>query len=99
MTQLNLSEEHDPLAVDDYRQQARDFLTKSREYLAADDLHQASENGWGAATWMAKAVAEVQGWDYREHAQFGVICRNASDQTGNERLLDLSNVAYGLHRN
>ena len=99
MMQTNLSEQYDPAAVEDYRRQARDFMTKAREYLAGDDLHQASKKGWGAAAWMAKAVAEVQGWDYREHAQFGVICRNASDLTGNERLLDLSNAAYGLHRN
>ena len=98
MTQLNLSEEHDPLAAEDYRRQARDFLAKAREYLAQDDLHQASEKGWGAAAWMAKAVAEAQGWDYREHAQFGVVCRNAGDLTGNERLLDLSAIAYELHR-
>lgn len=99
MTQPSLSGQYDTEAVADYRLQAREFLVKAREYLAADDLHQASEKGWGAAAWMAKAVAEVQGWDYREHAQFGVVCRNASDLTGNERLLDLSNAAYGLHRN
>ena len=99
MTQPNQPGDYDPEAVVDYRQQARDFLVKAREYLAADDLHQASEKGWRAAAWMAKAAAEVQGWDYREHAQFGVVCRDASDLTGNERLLDLSNAAYGLHRN
>jgi hypothetical protein len=98
MTQPNLSENYDPIAVEDYRQQAHVFLSKAREYLAADDLHQASEKGWGAAAWMAKAVAETQGWDYREHAQFGVVVRNAGELTGNDRLLDLSAVAYDLHR-
>ena len=99
MTQTNLHNEFDPVAVEDYRQQARAFLAKAREYLAVDDLHQASEKGWGAAAWMAKAAAEVQGWRYSEHAEFAVVCRNASDLTGNDRLLDLSNTAYGLHRN
>ena len=99
MTQPSLSGHYDPEAVADYQLQAREFLAKAREYLAADDLHQASEKGWGAAAWMAKAVAEVQGWRYSEHAEFAVVCRNASDLTGNERLLDLSNTAYGLHRN
>ena len=98
MTQPDLSENYDPIAVEDYRQQAHVFLSKAREYLAADDLHQASEKGWGAAAWMAKAVAETQGWDYREHAQFGVVVRNAGELTGNDRLLDLSAVAYDLHR-
>ena len=99
MTQPSLSEPQGPAAVEDYRQQSRVFLEKAREYLAADDLHQASEKGWGAAAWMAKAVAETQGWEYREHAQFAVICRYASDLTGDDRLLDLSNASYGLHRN
>ena len=41
-------------AVGDYRRQAREFMLKSRQYLADGDLHQASEKGWGAAAWMAK---------------------------------------------
>ena len=98
MTQPSSIEPYDPIAVEEYRQQARDFLGRAREYLVADDLHQASEKGWGAAAWMAKAVAVTHGWQYREHAQFGVVLRNASDLTGNERLLDLSDTAYGLHR-
>ena len=99
MTQSNLQEQYDPEAVEDYRRQARDFLRKARQYLAEDDLHQASEKGWGAAAWMAKAAAEVQGWVYTEHAQFAVVCRNAADLTGNDDLTDLSDTAYGLHKN
>ena len=38
--------------VADYLYQAWDFLEKSRKYLAEGDLHQASEKGWGAATWL-----------------------------------------------
>ena len=34
--------------------QAREFLNKARGYLAAGDLHQASEKGWGAAAHMAR---------------------------------------------
>ena len=98
MTQPDISEPFDPVAVEDYRQQAHAFLVKAQEYLAADDLHQASEKGWGAAAWMAKAVAVTQGWEYNQHAHFGVVCRNVSDLTGDDRLLDLSAIAYELHR-
>ncbi len=98
MTQPELSERYDPVAVEDYRQQARDFLRRGREYLAADDLHLASEKGWGAAAWMAKAVATAHGWHYESHAEFGVVLRNASDLTGNDRLVELADTAYGLHR-
>ena len=89
----------DPVAVDDYRQQARIFLGRAREYLAEDDLHQASEKGWGAAAWMAKAVAEAQGWEYREHPQFGMIIYNASVLAGNDRIRLLGGTANELHRN
>ena len=99
MIQPNLSEPFDPVAVDDYRRQAYDFLGKAREYLATDDLHQASEKGWGAAAWMAKAVAETQGWEYNQHAQFGVVLQNASSVTGDDRLRMLRAVAYELHQN
>ena len=98
MTQPDLSENNDTIAIEDYRQQARAFLLRARGYLADDDLHQASEKGWGAAAWMAKAVAEAHGWQYENHAQFGVVLRNASELTGSDRLLELSAMAYELHR-
>ena len=99
MTQPSPSGHYDPEAVADYRLQACEFLVKAREYLAADDLHQASEKGWGAAAWMAKAVAEVQGWEYREHPQFGVVIYNASVLAGNDRPRLLGGSANELHRN
>ena len=98
MTQLNSIEPYDPEAVEDYRQQSRAFLGRAREYLAAEDLHQGSEKGWGAAAWMAKAVAVRHGWQYETHAQFGVVLRNASDLTGSDRIVELADTAYGLHR-
>ena len=60
-------------AIDDYKTRAREFLDRSREYIAAGNLHQASEKGWGAASHMAKAVAGAQGWTYEYHGQFGGV--------------------------
>jgi RecB family exonuclease len=99
MTQPHLTEPYDPAAAEDYRQQARDFLGKSREYLSAGDLHQASEKGWGAAAWMAKAVAVTQGWPYERHDEFNVVLNDARVLTGNLRLLELRGIANDLHRN
>lgn len=84
-------------AVADYRQQARQFLEKSRQYLAEDDLHQAAEKGWGAAAWMAKAVAENQGWKYDRHEHFGEIVNRARRISGNAYLSDLRSRANELH--
>ena len=96
MTQTSPMEPFDdPIA--DYRRQARVFLVKSRQYLSEDDLHQASEKGWGAAAWMAKAVAEAQGWEYNRHAQFNTVMYQAQDSCGDARLDDLRGNANELH--
>ncbi len=89
----------DVAAVGDYCQQSRIFLAHSRLFLAEDDLHQASEKGWAAAAWMAKAVAESQGWQYREHDEFSVVLDNVRRLTGDLRLLGLSGIANDLHSN
>jgi len=81
----------------DYSRQAREFLVKSRQYLAEDALHQAAEKGWGAAAWMAKAVAVAQEWEYNRHAQFNVVMYQAQDLCGDARLDDLRGTANELH--
>ena len=84
-------------AIADYRQQAREFLGKSRQYLADDDLHQAAEKGWGAAAWVAKAVAEAQGWQYKRHEEFADVFNRARGMSGDERLRTYRRVANELH--
>ena len=79
------------------RQQSRTFLFKSREYLAAGDLHQAAEKGWGAAAWMAKAVAEAQGWSYRKHDEFFSVMYQSEDLLGDRRIAGLRSAANELH--
>ena len=96
---MNPAEPNGPGAVEDYRQQARHFQVKSREYLAEGELHQASEKGWGTAAWMAKAVALAYGWEYEKHEQFNVVLKNVRILTGNDRIHDLRGTANDLHRN
>ena len=85
------------VVVGDYRQQAREFLTKSHGYLADGDLHQAAEKGWGAAAWMAKAVAEAQGWHYSRHDEFADVLNRARLRSGDARLRTFRRVANELH--
>ena len=89
--------EQDDAAVADYRDQASEFLVKGREYLATGDLHQAAEKGWGAAAWMAKAVAVEQGWEYTKHDEFFTVMYQARDLTGDDRLRSLTAVANTMH--
>ena len=89
--------EQDIGAVADYRRQSRLFLGKAREYLAEGDLHQAAEKGWGAAAWMAKAVAEAQGWSYRKHDEFFSVMYQSEDLLGDHRIAGLRSAANELH--
>ena len=50
-----------------YRDQSRAYLEQANEELARDDMRQASEKGWGAASQIVKAVAEERGWEHRGH--------------------------------
>ena len=86
-------------AIADDRNQAADFLQKSREYSAAGDLHQASEKGWGAAAHMAKAVAEARGWEYERHDQFDNLIVNARQFSRQPKLRSLAKSAETLHSN
>ena len=89
--------EEQDVVVSDCRQQSRYFLAKSRQYLSEDDLHQAAEKGWGAAAWMAKAVAENQGWRYVRQDEFFDVMNRAIRLSGDPRLRDLRSQANELH--
>ena len=51
-----------------YQQASQRFLAQAKEELAAGDLQQASEKGWGAAAQMLKAIAEQRGWEHVSRA-------------------------------
>ena len=84
-------------AIADYREQSREFLAKGRGYLDTGDWHQAAEKGWGAAAWMAKAVAEARGWKYSRHDEFFTVMYQAQDLSGDDRVRALSAVANTMH--
>ena len=86
-------------ATADYVEQAREFLQRSRVYLADGQLHQASEKGWGAAAHMAKAVALAQGWSYETHSDFHTVIYNAEQRLGDSRIRPLRAIAEALHGN
>jgi uncharacterized protein (UPF0332 family) len=85
--------------VRDHREQAWEFLGKSREYLAQDDLHQASEKGWGAAAQIVKALAEKRGWNHRHHSLLQQAVDTLAEETGDQDYLLLFSSADSLHKN
>ncbi|CAI8018318.1 hypothetical protein GBAR_LOCUS11106 [Geodia barretti] len=85
---------------------ARDYLTASRGLLAQGrvelvrgDVRQASEKGWGAAAQIVKAIAEQRGWDHRGHGHLHAAVRRLRDETGDQEIRRIFQVANSLHVN
>lgn len=88
-----------PSAVSEHVQLARDFLERTKVYLAEGDLHQASEKGWGAAAHIIKAVAAANAWEYEHHDHFSTVVMNARQRYRQPRLREMSRAAEALHVN
>ena len=88
-----------PNTVLDHVEIAKEFLERSKNYLAVGDLHQASEKGWGAAAHIIKAVAAANGWEYEHHDHFSNVVMNARQRYRQPRLRDMSRAAEALHVN
>ena len=82
-----------------YRSSAAALLEQARTELAAGDARQASEKGWGAAAQAVKAIADVRGWQHRNHAALfraaGQLAAEAEDDDIHRWFL----TASGLHVN
>ncbi len=77
----------------------REFLASARSHLAAGDLLQASEKGWGAAAQLVKSAAEDRDWPHNGHRQLYVAIDRLADETGDPQLRDLFATASALHAN
>ena len=82
-----------------YINTSRDFYARARAYLAANDLLQTSEKGWGAAALRVKSVAELRGWRHREHRDLGQVVERLVQETGDREFRELFKSAGTLHRN
>ncbi len=82
-----------------YAAASREFMGKAYQYLADNDLPQASEKGWGAAAEMVKAIAEERGWPHHQHRLLYIIIEDLTEETGDPELSDLFQRASGLHTN
>ena len=82
-----------------YRSSADALLAQARTELAAGDVRQASEKGWGAAAQAVKAVAEVRGWQHRNHAALFRSASRLAEETDDEDIHRWFITASGLHVN
>ena len=82
-----------------YRDQSRAYLEQANEELARDDLRQASEKGWGAASQIVKAVAEERGWEHRGHWELHNVVSLLVEESGDDELRTLFAIANHLYIN
>jgi hypothetical protein len=82
-----------------YAVTSREFIRRAQQYLAVEDLHQASEKGWGAAAEMVKAVAEERGWPHDSHRLLYRIIGDLARESGDVEISRLFKVASDLHIN
>ena len=78
---------------------SRHLLAQAHEELAAGDTRQASEKGWGAAAQMVKSVAARRGWEHGSHTALYHVIRRLADETGDEDIRRLFDVAGNLQVN
>ena len=65
-----------------YQQASQRFLAQAKQELAAGDLPQASEKGWGATAQILKAVAEQRSWEHSRHRHHLVTVSRLRAETG-----------------
>lgn len=83
--------------------QAGEYWRKAPDYLAAGDLCQAGEKGWGTVDQLTKAVATLRSWEHYDHAAIrdalvALADEMPSDEEEDEVLRGLR-VAEQLHSN
>ena len=82
-----------------YQQASEHFMGQARQELAAGDLPQASEKGWGAAAQILKAIAEQRGWEHSRHWHYLRIASRLRAETGDGDIRRLFGTASLLHEN
>ena len=82
-----------------YQERSREYLGRAFQELASGDLTQAAEKGWGTASQMVKAVADMRGPEHRSHRSILVVAQQLARETGDTDLDSLFDAASILHRN
>ena len=87
------------MATQQYREDSRTLLDQGRDELARGDVRQASEQGWGAAAQIVKAVSEGRGWPHTSHRHLFTAVDTLRYETGDADVRRLFDVASALHVN
>ncbi len=80
-----------------YREQSLACLERAYAELEAGDLLQASEDGWGAAEAILKAVAQERGWEHDNLRQIVEVYGRLAAEAQRGRLTDGFDAAFMLY--
>ena len=80
-----------------YAEQSEIFFRQAQEELANNDLRQASEKGWGAASQMIKAVAQQRRWRHDQHRYLSAAVSELATENRDEELALCYPSAEALH--
>ena len=87
------------MQVANYRTAGYELLAQAKAELAAGDVRQASEKGWGAAAQMVKAVAEHRTLPHQTQGALYQVVDAIVQETGGTQILGLFRTAGFLHTN
>jgi len=82
-----------------YQELSAEYLRHAQSRLAAGDLTQASEKGWGAASVLVKAAAESRGWRHDGHRELWQALARLADETDDGEMRRQFGLAGALHTN
>ena len=82
-----------------YGESSRHLLSQARSELAAGDVRQASERGWGSDAQIVMAMAEQRGWQHRGDAQLFDAVATIAAETGDDDVDRLFELASAMHAN
>ena len=82
-----------------YQVASGQLLRQARVELAAGDVRQASEKGWGAASQIVKAIAARRDWEHQGHRELFQAVDRLRRETGDPDVRRLFDVASALHIN
>ena len=82
-----------------YSYASKELLDQAGRELAAGDVRQATEKGWGAAAQMVKAVASRRGWQHNSHSLLYDVVLKLATETGDDDIFTFFHMAGNLHTN
>ena len=86
-------------STSEYVQRGRVLLEQAEEEVRREDLRQASEKGWGAASQLIKAAANEYGMDHDRHGRLYQVARRLATTHDDQDIRDWFGFAGELHSN